>query len=234
MSDLVEGTKRTLKSAWLSVQTQAEARQRRQSESEMPLVVFLGDSRAKSWPTPASDTKMNFCNRGIGFDTSTHVLNRVALHVLPLHPQVVVLQVGINDFRELLLQPESASTIISRCRQNIGQIVKKLRTAGTHLVLSTVFPVADVTDQPEHSYWGIRTPRAADQVNQAVMVVNTSLRMLKAPDVALLDAHALLSDEKGFLQSHYAKDALHLNEEGYAALNGELPQLLQECCAVVA
>jgi lysophospholipase L1-like esterase len=155
-------------------------------------------------------------------------LQRVEIHVLPLHPHIVILQVGVNDFRELLLAPTQARAIISRCRENIGQIVKKLRKAHTHLVLSTIFPVADVTPQQNHDFWGMRRSRAADQVGQAVMMVNTSLRLLDAPDVTLFDAHRLLCNGDGFLQERYAADALHVNELGYSALNAKLSTLLQQ------
>jgi len=62
-------------------------------------VVFFGDSRAYDWPAPSGLEGLEFVNRGIGNQTTAQVLGRFEAHIAPLHPQVVVLQVGINDLK---------------------------------------------------------------------------------------------------------------------------------------
>ncbi len=53
-----------------------------------------------------------FVNRGIGNQTTAQVLGHFHAHVAPLHPQTIILQVGINDLKTIPLFPEQAETII--------------------------------------------------------------------------------------------------------------------------
>jgi lysophospholipase L1-like esterase len=180
-------------------------------------VVFLGDSRAEMWSTPAKLKGFSFVNRGINTQTSAQVLGRFDKHVVPLRPNIIVVQVGINDLKTIALFPERKAAIITNCKANIQQIVERSLNTGATVILTTIFPIGPVplTRQP---FW------SAD-IAQAVSEVNAYLYSLKAKDVLILDAYSLLA-QNGQVQSNYVRDTLHINEKGYQALNQELTHVL--------
>jgi hypothetical protein len=68
-------------------------------------VVFYGDSRAAQWPSPIVNGFW-FVNRGIGSQTTAQVTSRFDEHIAPLEPDIIVLQVGINDLKTVTLFPQ--------------------------------------------------------------------------------------------------------------------------------
>ncbi|MBD2126934.1 hypothetical protein NDI39_23315 [Microcoleus sp. ZQ-A2] len=72
-------------------------------------VVFFGDSRAEMWAIPRQLKGFSFINRGINTQTSVQVLGRFDQHVLPLHPRIILIQVGINDLKTIPLFPHRRS-----------------------------------------------------------------------------------------------------------------------------
>jgi len=180
-------------------------------------VVFFGDSRAEMWPAPAKLKGFSFVNRGINTQTSAQVLGRLDKHVVPLHPNIVIVQVGINDLKTIPLFPERKAAIITNCKANIQQIVARSLNSGATVILTTIFPIGPVplTRQP---FW------SAD-IAQAVSEVNAYLYSLKASNVLILDAYSLLA-QNGQVQSKYVHDTLHINVRGYKALNQELTHVL--------
>lgn len=180
-------------------------------------VVFFGDSRAEMWPTPVNLKGFSFANRGINTQTSAQVLGRFDNHVVPLHPDIIIVQVGINDLKTIPLFPEQKAAIIANCKANIQQIVARSVNSGATVILTTIFPIGPVPLA--------RQPFWSPDIAQAVSDVNAYLYSLKAKDVLILDAYSLLA-HKGRVQSKYVRDTLHLNERGYQALNQELTHVL--------
>ncbi len=186
--------------------------------TDKPLVVFFGDSRAADWPPPQLD-RFEFANRGIGAQTSTQTLLRFDAHVAPLLPDVVIVQVGINDLKTVALFPGQRQAIVEACLDNIRQIVERSTNLGAKVILTTVFPVDDVPLECR-LFW-------SNDVAAAVGEVNAALRALDSPGVLVFDAHAILVDhDTGLIQTRYAEDELHLNVAGYTALNAELRHVL--------
>lgn len=180
-------------------------------------VVFLGDSRAAEWPVPAKLKGFSFINRGINNQTTAQVLGRFDKHVMPLHPDIIIVQVGINDLKTIPLFPEQKAAIITNCKANIQQLVARSLNRGTTVILTTIFPIGPVPLA--------RQPFWSPDIAQAVSEVNDYLYSLKARNVLILDAYSVL-EEKGRVQSNYVRDTLHLNARGYQALNQELTKLL--------
>jgi lysophospholipase L1-like esterase len=180
-------------------------------------VVFFGDSRAAQWHVPAKLKSFSFVNRGINNQTSAQVLERFDKHVVPLHPNIIIVQVGINDLKTIPLFPNRKAAIITNCKANIQQLVTRSVNSGATVILTTIFPTGPVplTRQP---FW-------SPDVAQAVSEVNAYLYSLKAKNVLILDAYSLLA-ENGKVRSNYVRDTLHLNERGYEALNQELTKVL--------
>jgi lysophospholipase L1-like esterase len=204
------------------------------------LVVLLGDSRAAEWTVNSDEFTATdqgeaaagaeiwalaglpghaFVNRGVGAQTTAQVLGRFAVDVAPLRPQVLVIQVGINDLKTLPLFPARAEEIVGRTTANLRGLLDAAQAAGVaQVIVTTIFPIGDVPLE-QQLVW---TPL----VVAGVAEVNTYIRTLAGPQVAVIDTEPLLADARGVLREEYRRDALHLNAEGYAVLNAELRRLL--------
>ena len=64
-----------------------------------PEVVFMGNSITENWAYyhPEFFTSHNFLGRGIGGQTSAHMLVRFKTDVIDLRPKAVVIMAGTND-----------------------------------------------------------------------------------------------------------------------------------------
>lgn len=182
-------------------------------------VIFFGDSRVYEWPAPDL-SQFEFINRGIGAQTSAQVIARFDAHVAPLQPQVVILQVCINDLKTIPLFPYKKEKIIANCKANIQQVVEKSIDLGADVILTTVIPSGKLPIE--------RRPFWSDEVAIAIDEVNAYIHSLAGPDVLVFDTTAVLVDEDGIIQESFSRDFLHLNSLGYEALNRELEQILLE------
>ncbi|HEY9651107.1 MAG TPA: GDSL-type esterase/lipase family protein [Coleofasciculaceae cyanobacterium] len=180
-------------------------------------VVFFGDSRAEMWSNPMNLNEFYFVNRGIDTQTSAQVLGRFDKHILPLQPDLVIVQVGINDLKTIPLFPQQKDAIIANCKANIQQIVERSVKSGATVILTTIFPIGPVPLS--------RQPFWSPDIAQAVLEVNTYLDSLKAKDVLILDTYSILA-ENGRTKSDYVYDTLHFNERAYKVLNQELTKVL--------
>ena len=183
-----------------------------------PLVVFFGDSRTVAWPAIA-DIPFEFINRGINGQTTNQVLGRLSAHVASLSPQIVVVQVGVNDLRDFGAFPNQSQNIVNNSKQNIQKIVDRLtQELKATVILTTIFPTS-VLSQSMRAYW-------SEDADRAIIEINQFIKSLKSDRVIILDAAALLADESGKVRPIYSRDLLHLNDQGYAMLNEELLKIL--------
>jgi lysophospholipase L1-like esterase len=183
-----------------------------------PLVVFFGDSRTVEWPAIAN-IPFEFINRGINGQTTDQVLGRLSAHVASLSPQIVVVQVGVNDLRDFANFPNQSQSIVNNCKQNIQKIVNRLtQELKATVILTTIFPTSELS-QSVRAYW----PEEADR---AIIEINQFIKSLKSDRVIILDAATLLADERGKVRQIYSRDVLHLNSQGYTMLNDELLKIL--------
>jgi len=183
----------------------------------LPTIVFLGDSRAEGWKAPAG-LSGTIINRGIGNQTSIQVLGRFAQDVLPLKPDVIVLQVGVNDLKTIPLFPENKARIIADLKTNIQQLIDLSVQNGARVILTTLFPVGRVPLE--------RRPFWSDEVALAVKEVNQHLASLATDKVIIFDTTPILANAEGLVNETYSRDLLHLNAKGYEALNPELIRLI--------
>ncbi|MBX3064326.1 MAG: SGNH/GDSL hydrolase family protein [Anaerolineae bacterium] len=182
------------------------------------LVLFYGDSRAESW-TPPQIAGFSFITRGIVAQTTAQVLGRFDQHVVPLHPDVIVLQVGINDLRFVPIFPERAEQIISDCISNIDALIARSREVGAMVVITTIFPAAETPFQRRWQW--------SDAAYEAIKRVNDHLRSLQREGVYVLDSYTILVDPATELvQPPYVDSFMHINDAGYKALNNTLAALL--------
>jgi len=176
-------------------------------------VVFFGDSRAASWTSPIV-SGYEFINRGIGSQTSVQTSLRFASHVPPLKPDVVVIQVGVNDLKTIALFPEQRQAIVSNCEANIKRMVKASKALGAVVIVTTIFPVGDVPLE--------RKPFWSEAIAQSIQTVNATITTLADEQTIVLDAFSILADRQGVVLPQYRTDELHINEQAYEVLNKEL------------
>lgn len=185
---------------------------------ESRLAVFLGDSRAAAWPTPAA-RGWRFRNLGISGESSAQTLARLPTDLAPLQADLVILQTGINDLWSGLHPPARFPTVLTACQTNLAAAVAAIRSTSAALLLVTVFPPGPLPLVLRLAGW--------ERLLPAVIQVNGFLSTLIGPGIHLLDSAAVLADSSGFTRAAYSQDSLHLNAHGYAALNQSLVPLLE-------
>ncbi|MCP5096926.1 MAG: SGNH/GDSL hydrolase family protein [Chloroflexi bacterium] len=184
------------------------------AEHDKATVIFFGDSRAAQWRTPDNIPHIQFINRGVGAQTSAQVQLRYDAHIRPLQPDILILQVGINDLKTIPLFPHAETHIIETTNDNIGWIVAAAMETDTTVLLTTIFPTGEIPL--------IRRPFWSDNIDPAIVDVNAYIHSLADENVIIFDSYALLSDENGRLAPEYAHDELHLTTVGYTHLNQQL------------
>lgn len=189
------------------------------NNSNQVRVVFFGDSRAENWTEP-SLSGYEFVNRGISSQTSVQAIQRFSSHVSSLKPNVVIIQIGINDLKTVALFPEQRASIVANCRANIKRIVEGSRKLGAIVIITTIFPPGDVPLA--------RKPFWSDEIEQSVKEMNAYIATLGDDRTFVFDAFSLLVDRRGLMAQQYSLDELHLNEKGYGVLNAELVKLINQ------
>jgi len=189
-----------------------------------PRVVVFGDSRAHAWTPPEDSVGFAFVNRGIGGQTTGQALARFDHHVAPLEPHVVLIQLGVNDLRQISFLRDRRSAIVANCLANLERIVARARSLGATVVLTTIFPIGE----PPLSR---RLFFSAPEIQVAIDEVNARLRGLAASDVIVFEGDAVLRAPSGEPAAAYSKDWLHVSPAGYTALNQVLEPVLHEIAA---
>ncbi|NEQ50108.1 MAG: SGNH/GDSL hydrolase family protein [Leptolyngbya sp. SIO3F4] len=179
-------------------------------KGDIKRVVIFGDSRAADWKAPKLEG-YEFINRGVGGQTSAQTSQRFNYHVGTLDPDIVVIQVGINDLKAIPLMPDERNVIIDLCRANIRQIVEDSKALGANVIISTILPVGEVPL--------VRKPVWSDDIAQAIYEVNGYIDSLADDQVVIFDGFSALADNQGLMPEDFRKDELHLNDQGYAILN---------------
>lgn len=185
-----------------------------------PLLAMFGDSRAAMWTSPAALTEWQVVNLGVGFQTTAQALLRFDYDVAPFHPTVVVLEVGVNDLKDLPMFPERRDAIVSACEENIAELVSKARALGAEVVLATIFDLGSAALW-RRPFW---TPAP---VAAAISEVNTFVRSLGRDGVVVFETAPVLDDASGAVRAAYQADHLHLVPAGYAALNERLVSIVR-------
>ena len=184
-------------------------------------VLFFGDSRARAWTIPSDLLDLQFANRGTNAHTSAQCRERFSAHVEAQQPDILVIQMGINDLKTLPLFPGEEQQIIDQCLSNMKQQLMRSQELGITVILTTIFPVGEIPWK-RRMVW-------SEAVDEAVVKVNAHLKQWAEADedIHLLETAQLLADEDGLVRKEYQRDFLHLNADGYEALNQGLASLLR-------
>jgi lysophospholipase L1-like esterase len=149
-------------------------------------IVLLGDSHIENGDWASLLVGRSVLNRGIGWDTTQDVLDRLD-EVIARKPRIVLVHIGIVDLR----YGRDPATVAD----NIHEIAARLRQAGIRTYVQSVLPVS---------------ARLREQTNERVRAVNEALR----GDRDFLDLHPILASE-GALQPTLTTDGAHLSGPAY-------------------
>ncbi|MGQ9925323.1 MAG: SGNH/GDSL hydrolase family protein, partial [Chloroflexaceae bacterium] len=132
------------------------------SEKARPLqrVVFFGDSRAEWWRLPVQPG-FQCLNAGVPGATAPYLARRFMAMVVPLHPDIVVVQMGVNDLVELTGHAPERERLLGAVRAAIASVVAQARALGARVILTTIFPLA-------------RGPYAGRAVQEGIAAINPS------------------------------------------------------------
>jgi lysophospholipase L1-like esterase len=173
-------------------------------------VVFMGDSITDGWKLDQYFPGKPFINRGIGGQSTQHMLLRFRADVIDLKPKVVVILAGTNDISSTTEQAK-----LTTLESNLASMVDLAQANGIRVVLASVMPVSDHnTDKSGKPV--IRTvQRSPAEINE----VNSWIkRLCSSRGLVYLDYFTPMADDKGFLRAEIANDGLHPNAKGYAIM----------------
>lgn len=166
-------------------------------------VVFLGDSITEVAPLGELFPGLPVVNRGIGWDTSADVIDRLDEAILD--PAIVSLLIGTNDLHTSR-RTKDARGIASR----VETIVARVRATApdAHVLVNGVLP---------------RTTLYAARLRG----LNAHYRAIAdRSGSTYVDAWPALAESDGALRKEFTSDNLHLTPAGYAAWGGVLRPLL--------
>ena len=185
-------------------------------------VVFLGDSRAQMWLSPPDTPEWQFVNRGVGNQTSAQVLARFDVEIPPLHPDVLVVEVGVNDLKAIPLFPGRRDEFVGAVEDHVRELVRRSRALGARVILVTVFPIGDVDLAHRLEM------EPGTRSRPSVAGVNRFIDTLAGAGVELLHADPVLLDDSGAIRPTYSVDMLHFSPSAYAALDEKLLPMLRQ------
>lgn len=179
-------------------------------------IVFVGDSiiemlDVKQLQLPS----YRIYNRGIISDKSAGVLMSFDDRVLALRPKVVVLLIGSNDICD--------GYLIKQIKQNIEDIILKLKKAKIQFVLLTCLPPCyDYSAKHVDPIYGnCRNILKMQELNQEIISFEK-----RYDHVHVVDAFHIYANEKLSLDSKDTLDGVHLTPMAYEKLFKVLKPLL--------
>lgn len=182
-------------------------------------VVFYGNSITDRWYRhhPNFFKENGFIGRGIGGQTSSHLLTRFREDVLDLKPKYVMLMIGTND-----LAQNNGPITQKHIMDNIASMCELAKLHGVRPILCSVLP--------------------ARRFGWTRMVVNSSERIIslnkaiqeyaKANKIQYVDYYSAMVDTDGGLKEGLHKDEVHPISEGYDVMEPIALEALRKAHAI--
>lgn len=169
-----------------------------------PDVVFMGNSITQNWAkyNPDFFKKNNFAGRGIGGQTTSHMLVRFRRDVIELNPRAVVIMAGIND-----IALNNGKISHENILNNIASMCELAKLHKIKVILCSVTPAVRFRWRPEVDF----VP--ADEIIRLNKMIKEYAESHKIPYV---DYHSALVDERKGMNRKYHKDEVHPNSLCYA------------------
>ena len=173
-------------------------------------VVFFGDSITDGWKLDQYFPGEPFINRGIGGQSTYHMLLRFRPDVIDLKPKVVVILAGTNDISSTTEQFK-----IETIKSNFLSMVDLARANGIGVVIASITPVSDYNKDTAGKpiiRTELRPPATINELNGWLK------DLCKQRGLVYLDYYSAMADAKGLMKEDIAKDGLHPNDKGYAIM----------------
>ncbi|MBS5524114.1 MAG: capsular biosynthesis protein [Alistipes sp.] len=193
----------------------ASANAQLKADSLQPSVVFIGDSIFEIWMWRRAEffTGNDYLNRGIGAQTSPQLLGRFRQDVIELHPQAVVLCVGVNDIAENS-GPYSEEYTLG-CIRSCAELA---RANGIKVILCSVLPAAACGWNP--SVKGV--PALIDSLNAGIKAYAAD------QGFGFVDFNTPMRDENGGLLKCYDfEDGVHPNVDAYIVMESLVKPVIE-------
>lgn len=171
-------------------------------EHDYPEVVFIGNSITEIWADyhPEFFDSHHFCGRGIGGQTSAHILVRFTADVIDLHPKAVVIMAGTNDVAHNDFWAEPQGIV-----ENIAAMCTLAQSNGIVPILCSIPPCSSFPWRKE-----IKNP------GQTIVDINKELKAYaNSKGYTFVDFHAALADENLGLPKSLSDDGCHPNPDTY-------------------
>lgn len=172
---------------------------RTQTLNALPLdssnIVFIGDSQTEKFPIDEMFNNPRLRNRGIGQNTSAHILGRIG-PIIAAHPAKIFLQMGLNDIAEWV----STDSILT----NYDRVIKMIRAGSpqTQIYIQSTFPLTGIR---ENARWETQVEK-----------LNSRLKdYCRQAGITFIDIFPRLYKDNG-LDTAFTWDGCHLNSKGYA------------------
>lgn len=167
-------------------------------------IVFFGDSLTEGWGMARNGSvffpgKPNYLNRGISGQTTIQMLVRFRQDVIDLHPAVVLILAGTNDFAGNL-GPSSVQMVAD----NIRSMAELARANGIRVVLCSVLPAA-----------GYRWRADVHPVGPTRELNRWLKNYAQAQNTVYVDYYSALASEDGAMKDGLSWDGVHPTAAGY-------------------
>lgn len=178
---------------------------------------MLGDSRIQMWDESLLVEDGSIINLGIDGQTSEQVFYRLKSYLEIDTPDVLVLQVGINELKIIGLNRNLAPAIVNNLQENIMGILEVCDKYRIKVILTNVFPVGNI-ELGRRFVWN-------KAVNENIILVNKTLHSYSdGLNVIYYDAFNALSSDGETVNTEFQQDFLHINKNGYKLLSEGLKE----------
>jgi lysophospholipase L1-like esterase len=179
-------------------------------------VLLLGDSRKAQWDLPPL-AGWRVVNAGAG-GLTTGQLRLCAPKLLDeFHPDMAVLEAGINDLKFIGLRTELSPQIVLLAASNLTTIVRECAARHCQVIVLETWP-AGQPDLARRLVWSAEIPAAVDALNAQLQKLNAPEQGIRVID---LFKDAGLKPEAGLY-----RDTLHFKPEVYQRLTPALKKTL--------
>lgn len=185
------------------------------SVSARPRAVLFGDSITRNWARYDSEwlAEQGFVGRGIGGQTTEHLLARIRPDVIALNPEYMVLLIGINDIAR-----NNGYISVDHVFGNIVSLVELAQLHGIKPVMCTLCPAGEIG-------WRKRVGDPRPQIAELNKLIT---EYALSHGILLVDYNSALRTPDGALDPRYVTDAVHPNPAGYKVMEKALLEVLGE------
>jgi lysophospholipase L1-like esterase len=180
-------------------------------------VIFLGDSIIANGKWHEFFPEMACRNRGIGGNTTKHLLNRLEF-ITKSNPKKLFLLVGIND---LLSRRNKKEIIIS-----FKELLSLLKQNSLNTYVLGILPInrkmCDDILSPKKNV-------VLNFDNEEIQVLNGEIEQLcREYGLTFVDCHSNLLDKNGELRDEFTYDGVHLTFKGYLEISKTLESFVYD------